>query len=101
MSTYFKDDQADVDSSNSGVFGKMSLYYQAITDKLQFYKTGRWIAVGVVMIFYIIRLFITKGKHNSFISLRLSCTNLLLRYPFIERFYRIHFANGRPRRIRR
>jgi len=91
MSTYFKDEASETDSTSQGLFGKLSLYYQAISDKLQFYKRERWVVVGVVGVFYIIRIFITKGKFSdSFI--RISCSNLLSRNTSLKRFYRIHFS---------
>ena len=62
MSTYFKDELNDNEKGSGGIIGKLSLYYQAFSDKLQFFKTSRWIAVAVLGVFYAIRLFMTKGK---------------------------------------
>jgi len=62
MSTYFKDEQTNgLDNESEGFFGKMGLYYQAFSDKLQYFKKQRWIAVGILTVFYLIRLFVTKG----------------------------------------
>lgn len=62
MSTYFKDEQTNgFDKESEGFFGKIGLYHQAFSDKLQYFKKQRWIAVGVLTVFYMIRIFVTKG----------------------------------------
>ncbi len=62
MSTYFKDELNDSsDKASEGLFGKISLYNQAVSDKLQYFKKERWIAVGVLAVLYLIRIFVTKG----------------------------------------
>ena len=65
MSTYFKDDSTDNEHGSGGFLGKLSLYYQAFSDKLQYFKKPRWIAVAALTMLYAIRIFMTKGK-NSF-----------------------------------
>jgi len=62
MSTYFKDELTDNENSRGGILGRLSLYYQAFSDKIQFFKTSRWILVAVLVLVYLIRLFMTKGK---------------------------------------
>lgn len=80
MTSYFKDDQNDYgDKTSGGLLDRIFLYQQAFSDKLQFYKTHRWISVGVMAVLFMIRLFITKGKKiilNKF-PFRLPCTYLL------------------------
>jgi hypothetical protein len=59
MSTYFKEDPNEGGSDN--FMDKAYNYYQAINDKVQFYKKERWIVVAVLAIIYFIRLIMTGG----------------------------------------
>lgn len=68
MSTYFKNDLDERSSSSEGGFQKIMLYFQAINDKVQFFKRERWIAVGVLAFFYFIRLIMTGGKIYSILN---------------------------------
>ena len=61
MSTYFKEDFSAEHRENENLFTKASNYIQALNDKLQFFKKERWIAVGFIIFFYIIRLIMTGG----------------------------------------
>jgi hypothetical protein len=65
MSNYFNGDipKNNEDDSVINPISRIIKYYDAIFDKLQFYFTERWISVGVLSFFYIIRLFITQGKY--------------------------------------
>lgn len=62
MSTYFKNDSQDDDSNNFGSkLQKLYIYMQTFNDKIQFYKNERWIAAGVMTLFFLIRLIWTGG----------------------------------------
>jgi hypothetical protein len=60
MSTYFKEDPNEGNSEN--LVDKAYNYCQAINDKVQFYKKERWVVVGLITVFYFIRILITGGK---------------------------------------
>jgi hypothetical protein len=62
MSTYFKEDPNE--SGTDNLIDKISNYYQAVNDKVQFFKKERWIVVAVLAIFYFIRLIISGGIKN-------------------------------------
>jgi hypothetical protein len=66
MSTYFKDESDNPTSSSddkNSIFYKISVYYQALMDKIQYYKKERWIAVAVLGFFYLLRIAWTKGRN--------------------------------------
>ncbi len=93
MSTYFKDesDHSGTSRTNGGSLRQINVYYQAICDKLQYYKHERWISVAVLGVFYLFRLFWTRGKntcHN-----RLPCIDLLSRNSFTKCFHWLYFAS--------
>lgn len=68
MSTYFKQEelnnQQNSNSAPDNLFMKVSKYYSAINDKLQFFKTQRWMFIGVMALFYFIRIIMTNGIIN-------------------------------------
>jgi hypothetical protein len=64
MSKYFKDENSEESMKDSGIFYQISLYVQSINDKLQFYKSQRWIAVAFIAFLYLIRLIMTGGKRK-------------------------------------
>lgn len=102
MSTYFKEDPNEGISNN--LLDKAHNYYQAINDKVQFFKKERWIVVAVLAIFYFLRLIITGGIEFYFIGfhfIRLFCINLLPRNSSTKCVYWIHFPFRRSRRGRR
>jgi hypothetical protein len=62
MSNYFKDDLLNENQKeNENIITKAYNYVQTINDKVQFFKKERWIVVGLLVFFYLIRLFITGG----------------------------------------
>jgi hypothetical protein len=95
MSTYFKNDSDGESTSSISGLNKILKYFEVINDKLQFYKYERWVAVGVLLIFYIIRLLLTGG--NLDLNLRIPCCDLLFRNSSIKCIYRIYLSVRRPR----
>jgi hypothetical protein len=64
MSTYFKDENDNSSFGNSkGIFNTISIYWNAINDKIQFYKKERWTVIGVLGFIYLLRLIMTGGEH--------------------------------------
>jgi len=64
MSTYFNGENAsfgDEKESSINPVTRFLNYYNAIFDKIQFYLCERWLFVGALTFFYIIRLILTKG----------------------------------------
>jgi hypothetical protein len=63
MSNYFKDDLLNENQKeNENIITKAYNYIQTINDKVQFLKKERWIIVGLLVVFYLIRLFMTGGR---------------------------------------
>ncbi len=62
MSTYFKEDLLNESRENENIVNKAYNYMQALNDKVQFFKKERWIVVAVLVIFFLIRIFLTGGK---------------------------------------
>lgn len=67
MSHYFQNDPNFAFSSNENSltnnYGKIMIYLRALNDKIQFFKLERWVIVGVLVLFYFIRLIMTGGYH--------------------------------------
>lgn len=68
MSNYFKENDINSfnygsDSSGKNIFHKFQLYYNAINDKLQYYKSERWISIAVLVLLYLIRILYTQGSY--------------------------------------
>jgi|LauGreDrversion4_2_1035121.scaffolds.fasta_scaffold1762818_1 hypothetical protein len=62
MSNYFKDDLLNENQKgNENIITRVYNYLQAFNDKVQFFKKERWIVVGLLVVFYLIRLIITGG----------------------------------------
>ncbi len=69
MSTYFNGENASFGDENKASINPISrfiTYYNAIFDKIQFYLCERWLFVGALSFFYIIRLILTQGKNLIF-----------------------------------
>lgn len=71
MSTYFNGDNPTFDEDKESAINPISRfikYYNAIFDKIQFFLWERWLFVGALSFFYIIRLILTQG--NIFFNFR-------------------------------
>jgi len=65
MSTYFNGENTSFDENTSSTINPISrfiTYYNAIFDKIQFFLCERWLFIGVLSFFYIIRLILSQGK---------------------------------------
>ena len=64
MSTYFNGDppKDGEDDSSINPLSRLCRYYDAVFDKIQFYFIERWVCVGILSFFYLLRLYITQGK---------------------------------------
>ena len=63
MSNYFNGDPKDQkDESLINPISRFLIYYDAVFDKLQFYFMERWVSVGILSIFFMLRLYLTQGK---------------------------------------
>jgi hypothetical protein len=96
MSMYFKDDElsARAGGGDNSFLTKVNLYYNAISDKVQFYKHERWIGIGILGLFFVLRIFMTGGIIYKLIY-RLSCSYILSLYSFTEFIHRIYFPSRR------
>jgi len=65
MSTYFNGENPSLSEEDKGSINPITRlinYYNAIFDKIQFFLCERWLFVGALTFFYIIRLILTQGK---------------------------------------
>ncbi len=62
MSTYFKESDTNSSQDAQGIFKKLGNYYQAFNDRIQLYKTERWLIVAGLFLFFLIRLIKTGGN---------------------------------------
>lgn len=60
MSTYFKEEQENLNSSDN-IITKIWRYYQGISDKIQYYKKERWTLIGFLTLIFLLRLYVTNG----------------------------------------
>ena len=68
MSNYFSEEEktAKISSmekplSEKNFFGKMSIYYNIIKDKIIIYPLERWLITAILFLIYIIRIVLTKA----------------------------------------
>jgi len=65
MSTYFNGENTsfrEEDKLSINPITRFISYYNALFDKIQFYLCERWLFVGALSFFFIIRLIITQGN---------------------------------------
>jgi hypothetical protein len=66
MSTYFNGDNISFDEDKESTINPLNKFikhYNAIFDKLQFFLWERWLFIGAISFFFIIRLIQTQGKY--------------------------------------
>ena len=61
MSTYFKEEQNNIETNDS-IFFKLWRQYQSFNDKIQFYRTERWSIIAVLALFFFLRIYFIQGK---------------------------------------
>lgn len=66
MSTYFNGENPNLKDEDDSIspIARFAKYYNAIFDKIQFFLIERWLAVGALSLFFIIRLLITQGNFD-------------------------------------
>lgn len=62
MSKYFKEDEQSSHGQTNSL-SKITTYYNVISDKLQYYKKERWIAIALLSLVYMFRMWKTGGYH--------------------------------------
>ena len=62
MSTYFREGDSKLSTEPKSAFSKIADYYTAFNNRIQLYKTERWLIVGALFIFFLIRLVKTGGN---------------------------------------
>jgi len=64
MSSYFKEGELNSDgtaSQTSNPIAKIGIYWEVLNDKIKNYYMYRWITIIFLLLFFIIRLIMTKG----------------------------------------
>ena len=69
MSKYFQEgelnNQGEYSSNPDNIFTKISVYYEALSDKLKNYFYERWAVIAILLLFFIVRLIITRGNNKT------------------------------------